>query len=588
MQLAQVYRYCDQVLAGEIPACRYHHRAVERFYHDLEHGPGRGLEFDEQQAQQILSFFPEALCHYEGAWHGKPFDLEPFQGFILAQVFGWKRADGTRRFRTVYEEEARKNGKTAKIAGTGLYLLCCDGEHGAQIYSAATKREQANISHRAARHMARSSPEFAGALQITPRVEGPRANTGSIYYSDLDAFWKTLGRDSHTEDGLNVHAALIDEYHAHKDRGIAGILETAMSARRQPLAWYITTAGFDSSGPCFELRGFVIDLLEGFDRDDGVKDDAVFGIVFTLDGYDREGDAKDDPWDEANWYKANPGLGSIKNLENLRDQARKARHSPSVLNEFLTKELNIWTQQAVAWCPMLHWRATPAKLVTLDELQGREVWAGLDLASVNDMCSLVLLSPSIHIAGGLDLFVRFYLPQAAIDNCRENASASPLYPRWAEQGWITVTPGNVTDYDFIERDILGANVAGKWQKGIAERVMLEGLAFDRYNSSQLVVHLVDAGIKCEGFGQGYQSMSAPMKEVERLILGHVLNHGNNPVLTWQAGNVRATRNAAEDVKPDKDASGKKIDGIVATIMAAGLWQRDGGASRVHDGKLMVV
>ncbi|MEO0422607.1 MAG: terminase TerL endonuclease subunit [Pseudomonadota bacterium] len=571
--MAAVTEYCEGVLDGTVIVGYLIRRAVERFYHDLEHGHERGLRFDVDAAECVLDFFARGLRLPN---KDAPFQLDPWQQWWLAQTFGWLRADGTRRFRTTYLEVARKNGKTALMAGQGLYMLTCDGEDAPEIYSAATKKDQANLSHKAARVMSRRSPLLNKELVVFPKAETRRQVIGSIAYPNSNGMWVPLGRDSNTEDGLNPHAALIDEYHAHKDSGIAQVLQTGMGARSQPLTVYITTAGFDVSGPCYELRQDAVRVLQGFDRGDGTQDDSFLCAVYTLDGYgDVAGDAEpDDPFDPKSWAKANPGLGTIKGSSHLEDAAATARRQPSTRNHFLTKEMNVWTTASVAWLPVTEWRTTESRPVTLESCRGRIAYGGLDLASTRDMTALVALLPDGD--GQFDLLARVWVPEWAITNWRE-CGGSSAYAAWRDAGWLTVTPGNVTDYNIVEQGV----------REFAEVLDLRTLLFDPWNAGPLVNNLSEDGdLDLQQCRQGFGSLSAPMKELERLVLRRVVNGGGDPVLSYCLENIKAKSDPAGNIKPDRDGSNGKIDAGVATIMAVAGWMND-DSGPVYDGELII-
>ncbi|GAH39281.1 unnamed protein product, partial [marine sediment metagenome] len=313
--------YMRGVEDGSIPAGRLVRLAVERHVRDLVEGPKRGLHWDRQAAQHAIDFFG-FLKHSKGEWAGQPFLLEPWEQWLLWMIFGWKRADGLRRFRTAYIEVARKNGKTTWGAGLGLYLLVADGEPGAEIYSAATKREQARLSHGEAVRMVRSSRALSRMVGVVKDNLHIRA-TASKY--------EPLGADANTMDGLNVHAAIIDELHAHRNRRVVDVLETATGARRQPLICEITTAGSDQTSICYEHHEYARQILEGT-----IDDDSWFAYIACLD--------EEDDWlDEEAWKKANPNLGVSVKLDSLRRTAQKAKRLPAAQNAFRRLHLNEWT-----------------------------------------------------------------------------------------------------------------------------------------------------------------------------------------------------------------------------------------------------
>jgi phage terminase large subunit-like protein len=550
-------KYAHDVVAGKIAACKSVRAACERHLRDLETGHERGLEFDPDAAQHAIDFFGW-LKHSKGEWAGRTIELEPWQQFIIWCVFGWMREDGTRRFRTAYQEVARKNGKSTMLAGVGLYMLLADHEAGAEVYTAATKRDQARITHSEATRMVKASPALRKRLRVFK---------DNIHIPETASKFEPLGKDADSLDGLNVHCAVIDEVHAHKSRDMVDILDTATGSRRQPLIFMITTAGFDRNSVCWEQHEYTDKVLSGV-----VEDDSFFGIVYGLD--------ESDDWeDERNWIKANPNLGVSKKIDDMRRKAKKAKEMPTALNAFLRLELNVWTQAETKWISLAHWQACGAPADD-NGLRGRVCYAGLDLSSTLDISAFVMVFPPETDEDNYSVLCRFFIPEAAM---RERSKRDRVpYDVWVRQGFITATPGEVIDYDYIEDQI----------KEDAERYDLREIAFDRWNASQLINNLVNHGIAVldtkDGapvmiqHGMGYSSMNAPMKDLEKMIVQHRIAHGNNPVLTWMGNNLVASQDPAGNIKPDKEKSTERIDGMVALIMALGRALVNGDASSVYD------
>lgn len=569
--------YIADVLNGERAACKWVQLACQRHVDDLDEGKERGLHFDHQAARMAIAFF-SILRHWKGEWAGRPIALQPWQQFIVASLFGWKRADGLRRFRTAYISVGRKNGKTTMAAGIGLYLMVADGEPGAEIYTAAVKRDQARIAHRDATEMVRRSPQLGKRINIV------RDNLHALENSSK---FEPLGRDADTTDGLNPHGIVADELHAWKDGSMWGVLETATGARQEPLMLAITTAGFDPDSYCMEQQTYVEQVLEGT-----VQDDSYFGIIYTLDEEDMgqgTGQVEDDaPESEKRWWendelfvKANPNLGVSKKMEYMVRNAKRASQIASHWAQFVTKDLNVWTQGEVKWVNITQWNACGEHAVDEAALLGRTCYAGLDLSSTTDITAWVLVFPPLEEGGHYVVLPRFFIPE---ENVMDRVTKDRVnYDVWIRDGYIQTTPGNMVDDDFIlaqiEEDVTAFN--------------LQEAAFDRWGSPRIVAELQDqVGFTVDQkvheqygrpllvqFGQGFASMSGPMKELEKLILGHRLAHGNNPVLTWMAHNVVARIDAAENVKPDKEKSTERIDGIVATIMAVARAMVHGGAKK---------
>lgn len=526
--------YIEDALSDKIPACRQAKLACQRQLYDLETGGERGLWFDPEAAQLVIDFF-SLLKHSKGEWAGQVIRLEPWQQFVLWTLFGWKRDDGMRRFRTAYLEVARKNGKSTMGAGIGNYLFIADGEPGAEVYSAAVKRDQARITHSEATRMVKSSPALRKRVTVfKDNLHIP--NTASKY--------EPLSSDYNSLDGLNIHGAIVDEVHAHKTRDLWDVLETSTGSRRQPLMFAITTAGFDRQSLCFQLHEYTEKVLAGL-----VEDDSFFGIIYTLD-------PEDDWEDEALWLKANPNLGVSKYLDDMQRKAARAMAMPAALNAFLRKELNIWTQAETKWMPLKHWQAC-GKAVDAAGLRGRTCYGGLDLSSNIDISAFVMVFPPQSADDDYQVLCRFWIPEEAVIE-RSRKDRVP-YDAWVRQGFIEATPGNVIDYDYILAQI----------DEDAQVYDLREVAFDRWGATKIQTELMERGGEdwLVQFGQGFVSMSPPMKELEKLVLGHRLAHGNNPVLSWMADNLVAREDAAGNIKPDKERSREKIDGMVALIMA---------------------
>ena len=528
-----VTAYARRVVDGLAPAGRLVRLACERHLRDLEHGAARGIYFDAAAATHAIRFFGY-LKHSKGEWAGLPVVLEPWQEFVVGSVFGWKRAeDGTRRFRTAYNEVPRKNGKSTVAAGVGLYLFVADDEPGAEVYCAATKRDQARIVWDEAARMVRRS------RALKKRVGIFKSN---MHVTGTASKFEPLSADSDTMDGLNIHGAIVDELHAHKDRGIVDVIESALGSRRQPLIFYITTAGFDRHSVCWEQHHYAEQVLEGL-----VEDDTFFAYVAGID--------RCDDWSDPRvWAKANPNLGVSVKLQYLLDEAAKAKEMPGKQNAFRRLHLDEWTEQANRWIDLAVWDRCGAA-VDAGALTGRRCFCGLDLASNTDIAAFLAVFPDG--AGGFDLLARFWIPENSM-RARVKRDRVP-YDVWVRQGHIAATEGDVIDYDFIRADI------GRF----GEQYEVAEIAFDRWGALQVSTQLDGDGFTMVPFGQGFASMAGPTKELEKALLSGKIRHGGNPVLRWMASNVAVRQDPAGNLKPDKERSTEKIDGIVALIMGLG-------------------
>ncbi len=525
-------QYAQQVLDGDVLVCEYVTLAVKRYYNDLDNALDKGWYFDRKAAIRAIGFI-EKLKHTKGKWAGQRFKLESWQQFILWNIFGWMKADGTRRFRYAYVEIARKNGKTALSAGIGLYMLFADGEARPEVYSAATVKDQARIC-------------FSDAVEIVKKTDlknylSPYRN--SIVYELKGGTMKPLSSDYGTHDGLNPSCGIIDEFHAHKDSGMFDVIKSAFGARRQPLMFIITTAGFNKNGACYAYRGNVIKILQGIN-----EDDSLFGIIYTLDSKEE--------WDNPKmWIKSNPNLGVSVFPEYLADQVNDAKNRPEAVRNVMTKNVNLWVDAEKTWILDDMWQKCIGT-TDIESLRGCQCWGGLDLSNVSDITAFVLL---FHENEKFQLLPFFWIPE---DKMMEKIRKENInYDKWAALGFVKVTAGNVLDYDFVKADILQ----------IIEIYDLQSTAYDRWNASQTIIDLQNEGMECSPFGQGYGSMGAPTKEFEKMVLTEKIEHFGNPVLRWMMASTVVKTDPAGNIKPDKEKSSQKIDGIVASIMALGEW-----------------
>ena len=501
-----------------------------------------GYYFDERAAAAAVRFFERLLVHVKGRWAGKPFKLMRWQSVqIIQPLFGWKRPDGLRRYRTAYIEIPRKNGKSNLAAGIALLLLFLDSEYSAEIYGAAADKDQAAIVFDLAKAMRGASPELAKRSEAFKR---------SIVVPSTMSSYKVLSADAFTKHGLNAHGIIFDELHAQPTRELWDVLTTSTGARTQPLTVAITTAGFDKNSICYEQHEYADKVLRGV-----IDDPSFFAYIAAAD--------KDADWtDPKIWAQANPGLGEMVTLDYMQEQARKAINSPAYQNTFRRLHLNQWTQQDERWLDLTAWDECgdpfdPALL------EGAECYAGLDLSSSSDLAALVLDFPAE--AGEEDdegnpverhAWIPFFWIPA--DNMVERALKDRVpYDAWARDGLIQTTEGNVIDYGFIVKAI----------DELGQRFNIREIAFDRWGAFQISQQLTAMGFELVGFGQGFVSMSSPTKELMRLVLSKRLQHGGHPVLRWMADNMVVSTDPAGNVKPNKQKSREKIDGMVAGIMA---------------------
>ncbi|MBX6686643.1 terminase large subunit [Pseudomonas aeruginosa] len=532
-------QYASDVVGGAIVACRHVKLACQRFLNDLDRQGDDDWPyvFDEAKADRAVKFM-QLMPHTKGKWSASKSKLvfEPWQVFIEANIFGWVKKDtGKRRFREAYEEIPRKNGKSARLAARGIYLFAADGESGAEVYSGATTEKQAFEVFRPAWMMAHKLENLRNRFGI--ELSGNQKNPGPMFVmEDMSKFETVIGNPG---DGASPHAALVDEYHEHDTDALVDTMQTGMGAREQPLLSIITTAGSNLGGPCYEKRRDVIRILEG-----QTIDETIFGIIYTID--------EDDPWDDpASLIKANPNYGVSVFHDFLLAQLQQAKRSASKQNAFRTKHLNQWVGARTVWMNMLAWQRQKRDF-TIADMAGCRCWMALDLASKKDVAALVML---FEKAGQFYCTPRFYAPEAA-------AEENEKYQNFALEGHLVLTPGSMTDYAFIEADILD----------LAKQIDLQDSAFDDWQANYLITRLSNTSIPVVDFNQTVKNMSDPMKEVEARVIARTLWHDGNPVMTWMMGNVAAKIDAKENIYPRKENDNDpncKIDGPVALIMAMG-------------------
>ncbi|MDP3939687.1 MAG: terminase large subunit [Deltaproteobacteria bacterium] len=493
------------------------------------------MPYSEAHADRAVAFFRN-LKHTKGRWAGVPFDLLPWQEQIVRPLFGTLRDDGTRQYRRVYVEVPKKQGKSELAAGIALYALFADSEPGAECYSAAADRDQASIVFNVAAQMVRQSPALGKRCKIIDsqkRIVVP--GTASVY--------RVLSAEAHTKHGFNVHAVVFDELHAQPDRNLYDVLtEGSGDARTQPIFFFITTAGYDRNSICWEVHDYARKVRDGV-----IEDPEFLPAIYAAD-------EKDDWHDEATWRKANPSLGITVSMDAFTAAYKRAAEVPALENTFKRLRLNLWTEQETRWLTMESWDACDGP-VDAAGLTGRRCYGGLDLATTTDIAAFVLVFPPEEDGELYKLAPYFWIPEEAMKK-RSERDRVP-YDVWVREKLIEATPGNVIDYGAIMQTI---DMAAQ-QFDIAE------VAFDRWGATQISLDLAEQGMTVVPMGQGFASMSAPTKELEKLVLGKQLAHGGNPVLRWMASNVMVEQDAAGNLKPSKSKSREKIDGIVASVMA---------------------
>lgn len=537
--------YAQRVVDGVEVAGKYERLACKRYLRDLERQGTEGFPYvvNERAGNRECQFI-ELLYHIKGEW-AKPIYvdgrvtyativLEDWQVFIEFNLFAWVHVDtGLRRFRRSYEEIARKNAKSTRVAGRQLYLCFADGEPGAQAYSAATTGEQAREVFDTAREMVLKNAEFRQRFGVT-------VGRHDITAPHSASTFKVLNAEASTQDGLNVHSAAVDEVHAHKKRDLWDVIESADGSRSQPLISAITTAGKDMSGICYELRGYTVKVLEGTHTDE-----TWFGIIFTID----EGD---DWTDQKVWRKANPNLGISAKLDKLIATCQKAQATPSARGNFLTKHLNVWTNAGSAWMDMEAWAKCADTSLREEDFDGAVGYGGLDLAQKTDFAAKV----KIFERDGLwHVCTRLYYNEFAVQE-----SANAQLPGWVEQGYVKVNSGNLTDFDEIKADL----------EADCKRHDMQEIGFDPALSMYFAGKLIELGLPMVEIQQRALFFTQVLLQVETLVLSGKLRHDGNPVMTWMVGNLVVMKSKFNELmSPTKDRDDDKIDGAIAMLIAFG-------------------
>lgn len=507
--------------------------------------------FDKKAADAAVAFFPKFLRLTQGEWAGRPFDLEPWQeDQIIRPLFGWKRADGTRKYRRCYVWVPRKNGKTELAAGVALLMLLGDAELGGSVFSIAADKDQAKIVFEKATAMVQWSPELSSLLE---------SYKTSIYCPALNSSFKPLSGTPEGKHGLNMSGLVGDEIHEWPDDRLYTFVHQSAASRRQPLEFLISTAG-EKKGYGWEIWDYCQKVLNGT-----IDDAETLIVVFAAD-------PEKDPWDvQDTWQKANPNLGVSVKLDYLRAECQKARELPRLENDFKRYHLNLWTEQNVRWLPLDRWDACAGDVAwsRLEEgLRGRRCWGGVDLSQTTDLTAVVWVFEPETPGGRWAVLPRFFVPELRIAD-RVRRDRVP-YDQWRRDWALVTTEGNVVDYDFVKDQI----------RKDAETFQVQSVGFDPWNALQVMLQLQGEGMPVAKVQQGYLTLSGPSKELERMLLDRDFVHGGHPILRWCAQNVAVERDAAGNIKPSKAKSTERIDGIAALVTALAL-----ALGAVEDGSL---
>lgn len=531
-------KYEQKILNNEINVCKYIKLAMQRHREDLKRND---IYFDSKPGQKAEKFF-SLLKHYKGNFKGQNFELSEWQSWLMSRLLGWKKQDGTRRFNDLYLEVPRKNGKTSLLAGLALYLAFVDGENAPEIFTAATKEDQAKLLIDEAAKISKETPGLPEYI----KYYNYNGQHKLLQIPQVNGLIKPLGRDSDRQDGLNVFTGMIDEYHAHRDNGMIDVLKSGAGARKQPLILIITTAGFNKESPAYDYRKHVINVLKGI-----VKQDNLLSLIYTID--------ENDNWKQLEtWKKANPNYGISVMPHYIESQAKEAIEYTTKQTNFKTKHLNIWTDAEQTWIDTEKWNkgSKPEKPHT--DLTIVESYGGLDLASGFDFNSFAL---DITIENITYLLVWFWIPDGRL---KEHAENNYNIEQWAKDGYIKTIPGEVMDWQVVAGDIIQ----------IMQQYNVKSIAYDRYKADHGVIqHILKEGIseeKLDPFAQTVTNMNEPTNEFERRAINEQIKHFENPVLRWMLNNTTIYTDTNGNRKPNRqNTHTQKIDGIVASVMAVG-------------------
>jgi phage terminase large subunit-like protein len=554
--------YAKTVVAKKIPAGKYVRLACKRHLDDLKRSKKKNYPyyFDEAAAERICAF-AELLPHVKGKWarDKELIRLRPWQSFVFGVPFGWKRkSDGLRRFREIYDEIPRKNGKSVIGAVTGLYMFACDNEFGAEVYSGATTEKQA-------------WEVFRPAKQMLERAEDIRNDFGAevwakslVRIADESRFEPIIGNPG---DGASPSCTVIDEYHEHDTPNLYDTMTTGMGAREQPMNVIITTAGDNIAGPCYNKHLEVRRVLEGV-----IENDELFGIIYSID-------EKDDPFDPKVLPKANPNYDVSVFGDFLQAKQRQAVINTHEQAKFKTKHLNVWLQARAGLINLKQWQMAGDAMLKIEELQGEECWFILDLAQKSDLCAFVQLFRKR--LNGFDhwyCFAKHYLPEKTLEEGTSNQAA---YRKWMIEGHLTVTEGATVDYETIKEDVVE----------FAKRFNPKEIIYDPYNATHLAQRIhaeVAESIVLVEYPQTPQNMAVPMDEINTALKDARLHHDANPLLAWEAANTVGRPAKKGLLVPSKEKPEQKIDGIVALVMGFGRAVVPGKGPSVYEERGLVI
>lgn len=519
--------YAEQVINGDIIACEYVKLACKKYLEFFDK-----YEFRADKVDKVVNFISK-LKHFTGKHNGKPFNLLPYQYWIIANIFGFYYPNTNKRvINYIYIELARKQGKTALAAAIVLYMLIADGENGSECELVANSTKQAKICFDISSNFLQS---------IDSKGKYFKRYRDKIKFDKTKSFLQVLSSDAGGNDGYNSYCFVLDECHEQKDSKLWDVMVSSQGMRDNSLAMIITTAGFNKFGFCYSYRQTCIDILHGVK-----EDDSQFTAIYTIDD-------GDDWRDKENWVKANPSLGHTVSYDYLQQQVNKAVNNVSLEVGTRTKNFNQWVSSSDIWLSndLLLKNTEKVDLSTFKECTA---YIGIDLAAVSDLTAVSVMIP---FNDKFYFKTFYYLPQSAL---KDNSNAE-LYKDWKRKGFLTITDGNVTDYDYVLKDILS----------ISKDVYIDKIAYDSYNATQFAINATSEGLPLEPFSQALWHFNKPTKEFERLIKSGKVIIDNNDITRWCFSNVYLKSDYNENVKPVKVETMNKIDGVISMIEALGIY-----------------
>jgi len=530
--LDTVEKYCGDVLSGAIPAGIHLKNAIIRYHNDLLRDD---LSFSEDAVLKVMASIRK-LKHFTGQHNGRRFVLRPWQLFIIVNLYGFYNKDGTRRFQTAYLEMARKNGKTALVAALSLYHLMDDDESGAEILFAANSLDQSKIGFNMVNGFARGYDPHGRIL---------KQRFKDISIVKTNSFLRVLAADANNLDGYNCSLGVVDEFHSAPNSHVRDVIRSSQGMRENPLLITITTAGFDKSLPCYDLRTVCTEVIAGVKQDD-----SLFSIIYSLDDGDDWKDSK-------NWIKSNPNLGVTVKESFITKQVQQAINSPGDEVGVKTKNLNVWCDSATTWIPDNYVIEATEKL-NIDDFKGENCYIGVDLASNTDLTAVSYLFVRGNEPNDLRyyFFNDYYIPTDTL-KVRNLHADKELYKQWVGNKYLKTTSGNVTDYDYITRNILEVN----------SKCDIKTVYYDKYNANAWAIQCTEEGLTLEPFGQTIGNFNNCTKAFERLMLGRQVALDDNPITRYCLRNVELRMDFNGNVKPLKSSESKKIDGVIASLQA---------------------